>query len=97
VRFADFVDMLGLVEGAKQNGYARFVATDNHYVDEPVRELLSPQVMLAWMMNDEAISPAHGAPLRLIVPFRYGNRSIKAITQIVFAVPGLPPWNPPAS
>ena len=96
VRFADFVDMLGLVEGAKRNGYARFVATDNHYVDEPVRELLSAQVMLAWMMNDEAISPAHGAPLRLIVPFRYGNRSIKAITQIVFAVPGLPPWNPPA-
>ena len=96
VRFADFVDMLGLVEGAKQNGYARFVATDNHYVDESVRELSSPQVMLAWMMNDEPISPAHGAPLRLIVPFRYGHRSIKAITQIVFAVPGLPPWSPPA-
>jgi DMSO/TMAO reductase YedYZ molybdopterin-dependent catalytic subunit len=52
--------------------------------------------MLAWRMNDEPISPAHGAPLRLIVPFRYGNRSLKAITQIVFAVPGLPPWNPTA-
>lgn len=94
VRFSEFVDMLGLVEGAKQNGYVRFVATDNHYIDEPVRELLSPQVMLAWMMNDEPIPPAHGAPLRLVVPFRYGNRSIKAITEMVFAVPGLPPWNP---
>ena len=34
--------------------------------------------------------------LRLVVPFRYGNRGIKAITQMVFAVPGLPPWNPRA-
>ena len=93
VRFSDFVDMLGLVDGARENGYVRFVGTDNHYVDESVRELMSPQVMLAWRMNDEPISPAHGAPLRLIVPFRYGNRSLKAITQIVFAVPGLPPWN----
>jgi len=58
--------------------------------------LLSPQVMLAWRMNDEPIPPAHGAPLRLVVPFRYGNRGIKAITQMVFAVPGLPPWNPRA-
>lgn len=94
VRFSDFVDMLGLVEGAKENGYVRFVATDNHYTDESVQELMSPQVMLAWMMNDAPIPPEHGAPLRLIVPFRYGNRSIKAITEMTFAVPGLPPWSP---
>jgi DMSO/TMAO reductase YedYZ molybdopterin-dependent catalytic subunit len=50
--------------------------------------------MLAWMMNDEPISPDHGAPLRLIIPFRYGRRSLKAITDIVFATPALP--TPPA-
>ena len=50
--------------------------------------LRHPQVMLAWLMNDAPIPPRHGAPLRLIVPFRYGNRSIKAITEIVFATPG---------
>lgn len=94
VRFSDFVDMLGLVEGVRENGYVRFVATDNHYIDESVRELLSPQVMLAWMMNDAPLPPEHGAPLRLVVPFRYGNRSIKAITEMTFAVPGLPPWTP---
>ena len=46
--------------------------------------------MLAWLMNDEPIPPKHGAPLRLIVPFRYGNRSIKAITEIAFGTPSLP-------
>ena len=48
-----------------------------------------PQVMLAWLMNDQPIPARLGAPLRLIVPFRYGQRSIKAITEITFGTPGL--------
>jgi len=86
VRFRDFADMLGLVPGVH---YCRFVATDRMYVDEALDTLRHPQVMLAWLMNDDAIPPKHGAPLRLIVPFRYGNRSIKAITEITFSTPGL--------
>ena len=87
VRFSDFADSLGLVAGAH---YCRFVASDKMYIDEAVETLRRPQVMLAWLMNDAPIPPRHGAPLRLIVPFRYGNRSIKAITEIMFATPGLP-------
>jgi DMSO/TMAO reductase YedYZ molybdopterin-dependent catalytic subunit len=87
VQFSAFADMLGLVPGAH---YCRFISSDRHYVDEAVATLRHPQVMLAWMMNDEAIPAKHGAPLRLIVPFRYGNRSIKAITEIVFGTPSLP-------
>ena len=87
VRFADFADTLGLVPGAH---YCRLVASDRAYVDEPLATLRHPQVMLAWLMNDAPIPPKHGAPLRLIVPFRYGQRSIKAITELVFATPGLP-------
>jgi DMSO/TMAO reductase YedYZ molybdopterin-dependent catalytic subunit len=87
VRFSDVADMLGLVQGAH---YCRFVASDRHYVDESVATLRQPQVMLAWMMNGAPIPSKHGAPLRLIVPFRYGNRSIKAITEIVFGTPSLP-------
>jgi hypothetical protein len=87
VRFSDVADMLGLIPGAH---YCRFVASDRHYVDEPVATLRHPQVMLAWLMNDQPIPSRHGAPLRLIIPFRYGNRSIKAITEIVFGTPSLP-------
>lgn len=86
VRFRDFADMLGLVPGVH---YCRFVASDRMYVDEALDTLRHPQVMLAWLMNDDPIPPKHGAPLRLIVPFRYGNRSIKAITEITFSTPGL--------
>ena len=87
VKFSDFADMLGLLQGVH---YCRFVASDKMYVDEAMDTLRRPQVMLAWLMNDQPIPPKHGAPLRLIVPFRYGNRSIKAITGMVFATPGLP-------
>ncbi len=86
IRFSDFADMLGLIPEAH---YCRFVASDRRYVDEPVASLRHPQVMLAWMMNDEPIPPRHGAPLRLIIPFRYGQRSLKAITEISFGTPGL--------
>jgi DMSO/TMAO reductase YedYZ molybdopterin-dependent catalytic subunit len=89
VKFSDFADMLGLVPHAY---YARFIAADqNFYIDEAVGTLRHPQVMLAWMMNDQPIPPDHGAPLRLIVPFRYGNRSIKAIKEISFSSGTMPP------
>ena len=87
VRFSDFADTLGLDPGVH---YARFIASDRHYVDEALTTLRHPQVMLVWMMNEQPLPPRHGAPLRLVIPFRYGNRSIKAITEIVFATPGLP-------
>ena len=87
VRFSDVADMLGLLPTVH---YGRFVASDGHYVDEPMATLRHPQVMLAWLMNDAPIPLRHGAPLRLIVPFRYGNRSIKAITEMVGATPSLP-------
>jgi DMSO/TMAO reductase YedYZ molybdopterin-dependent catalytic subunit len=87
VRFTDFADMLGVHPGTH---YVRFVASDRFYVDESLETLRRPQVMLAWLMNDAPIPPTHGAPLRLIIPFRYGNRNLKAIQEMTFATPGLP-------
>ena len=87
VSFNYFADMLGLVPGTH---YCRRVASDRHYVDEAMATLRHPQVMLAWLMNDQPIPSRHGAPLRLIVPFRYGNRSIKAIAEMIFSTPGPP-------
>jgi DMSO/TMAO reductase YedYZ molybdopterin-dependent catalytic subunit len=79
VRFSDFADMLGVQPFAH---YVRFVGSDRYYVDEDMNTMMHPQVMLAWLLNDQPIPPQHGAPLRLIIPFRYGARSVKAITEI---------------
>ncbi len=50
--------------------------------------------MLAWQLNDAPIPPQHGAPLRLVVPFRYGARSLKAITEIQFTATSFTPPKP---
>jgi DMSO/TMAO reductase YedYZ molybdopterin-dependent catalytic subunit len=50
--------------------------------------------VLAWLLNDEPIPPQHGAPLRLIIPFRYGARSLKAITDIQFTATTFAPAKP---
>ena len=40
------------------------------------------------------LAKQHGAPLRLIVPFRYGARSLKAIREIQFTATTFTPPKP---
>ena len=40
-------------------------------------------VLLAFKMNGEELTPAHGAPLRLIVPGWYGMASVKWLARII--------------
>lgn len=92
VRFSEIARMLGVQPFAH---YCRLVGSDRYWVEEEMDTMLHPQTMLAWMLNDEPISPKHGAPMRLIIPFRYGGRSVKAVTEIyfssnVFDMPRLP-------
>lgn len=91
VRFSDFAEAIGMQSFAS---YARFVGSDAYYIDEDIKTLMHPQVMLAWLLNDQPIPPQHGAPLRLIVPFRYGARSMKAITDIELTVTSFRPREP---
>jgi len=91
VRFSDFAKMLQAQAFA---AYGRFVSSDGYVIDEDIKTLMHPQVMLAWMINDKPIPPEHGAPLRLVVPFRYGARSLKAITEIQLTATSFPPPPP---
>jgi sulfite oxidase len=43
---------------------------------------MSPEVMLAFAMNGEPLSQAHGFPLRLIVPGWIGARSVKWLGRV---------------
>ena len=48
----------------------------------PLAKALSPEVLLATTMNGEPLIPAHGAPLRAIVPGYIGARSVKWLREI---------------
>ena len=87
VRYSDFADLIGVATPAH---YCRLISHDGYYIDEEMPTMRHPQVMLAWLMNDEPLPPINGAPIRLVIPFRYGARSIKAISEITFGSPGLP-------
>lgn len=86
-RFVDLVKKYPMPEGT------RFVAlrseppgfeNDWYYVGLDIESALHPQTLLAWAMNGEALTPEHGAPLRLVIPHKYGIKNIKLITQITF-------------
>jgi sulfite oxidase len=48
----------------------------------PIEKALSPEVLLAYEMNGEALPPVHGFPLRLMVPGVIGARSVKWLGNI---------------
>ncbi len=47
-----------------------------------VPEALREDVLLVYEMNDAALPPQHGFPLRLVVPGWYGMASVKWLTRI---------------
>ena len=49
----------------------------------PLAKAKKPEVLLAWGMNGEALTPAHGAPLRAVVGGWYGMASVKWLNRIV--------------
>ena len=49
----------------------------------PLSKALDASVILAHQMNGESLTPAHGFPLRAVVPGWYGMASVKWLTRIL--------------
>lgn len=88
VALADVLAEAGLTAGAK---HVAFAAPDVSELAKPtqpyggsigVKKALGPEVLLAWAMNGEALPPAHGAPVRVVVPGYIGARSVKWVQRI---------------
>jgi len=59
-------------------------------------EAMHPLALLTVGMYGEALPPQDGAPVRMILPWKYGFKSVKSIVKIKL-VTGMPPtsWNKP--
>ena len=58
----------------------------DYYVGLDIESALHPQTMLCYERNAEHLSQDHGAPLRLVIPVKYGVKNLKRIGAIRYAL-----------
>ena len=86
VRFSDFLEQIHIAEVAKTFAYVGLETPDGeYYVSLDMASMLHPKTTLALEMNGEPLSHENGAPLRLIVPTKYGIKNLKRIGRIFFS------------
>ena len=56
-----------------------------YYVSLDMDSMLHSQTLLALEMNGLPLTAAHGAPARLVIPIKYGIKSLKKIGKIFFS------------
>jgi DMSO/TMAO reductase YedYZ molybdopterin-dependent catalytic subunit len=81
-------ELLKLVAPKPEASWIRIDCADRYFDFLKMEDLVHPRTLFATGMNGEALSPEHGAPLRLVIPFKYGYRSSKLITKLTFASAG---------
>jgi methionine sulfoxide reductase catalytic subunit len=84
-RAADLLRSIGAKTGLL---WVRVDCADKYYDFVKLDDLLHPRTLFAVAMNGEALSPEHGAPLRLVIPGKYGYKSSKLITSLTFVDKG---------
>ena len=95
VRLSDFLEKykLGTRSGNVPNpdnasdlfNYVGMETPDKeYYVGIDIESAMHPQTLLAYELNGQPITAPHGAPLRLIIPVKYGVKNLKRIGRIFF-------------
>ena len=81
-------DLLRLAPPHPDPKWVRVDCADHYYDFVSVPDLLHPRTLFALGMNGEALPAEHGAPLRLVMPPKYGYKSSKLITKLTFVDQG---------
>lgn len=74
-----------LLEGARPRAAAVHAVVTGHpaySANLDLDVLCSGQTLLAWAHDGEPLTPEHGGPLRLVVPSRYGWKSVKWVREL---------------
>lgn len=89
VRLAEVLRAAGLKPSAAYTGH---YGNDVHLSGDPektvisrgvpIEKALEEEVLIAWAMNGEPLTPLHGFPLRLVVPGYPGSASQKYLNRI---------------
>jgi DMSO/TMAO reductase YedYZ molybdopterin-dependent catalytic subunit len=59
-------------------------APSGYTANIPLETLMEEDVLFAWSHHGEPLEPKHGGPMRLVVPKRYGWKSVKWANAVRF-------------
>jgi len=83
-RFSDFTRKF-FPPGRALPPYVYMATPDEeYYVGLDAKSAMHPQTLLAYEHNGKALTDEHGAPLRLVIPVKYGIKNIKRIGSIQY-------------
>ena len=83
VRLSEIARLIGIDRRVK---FVEFRSFDSGYWSSwDLASALHPQTLLCYEMNGKPLSDEHGAPLRLIIPVKYGIKHIKRIGTITYS------------
>ncbi len=94
IELADILNKVGVKSGARDVAFETVVQPENmigvqrRVLDFPyveglrLDEAMHPLTIMATGISDEPIANQNGAPIRLVVPWKYGFKSIKSIVRI---------------
>jgi hypothetical protein len=85
VKLIDFLEHFQLEENITKQYVGLETPNGKYYVGLEMESALHPQTILAYEMNGLPLTAAHGAPLRLIIPVKYGIKNLKRIGTISFS------------
>lgn len=84
VRFRDFANQY-VKRALEPDTYVALETPDRqYYVGLEIASALHPQTLLCYEMNGAPLPDVHGAPLRLVIPIKYGIKNLKRIGKIAF-------------
>jgi DMSO/TMAO reductase YedYZ molybdopterin-dependent catalytic subunit len=76
--------LFDVVQPKKQAGFLYFYSADDYTEYVSLKDLSTPRVLLVYEMDDKPLPDVHGGPLRLIIPSKYGYKSVKTIVRLDF-------------
>ena len=72
------------VKPKKESKFLHFYSADDYYEHISLEELLKARVIFAYEMDGKPLPDIYGGPFRLLMPSKYGYKSVKTIMRIEF-------------
>lgn len=85
VRMKDFIKYFHLEKEAALNYLGLSTPDEEYYVGIDMPSALHPQTILCYELNEQPLPMNQGYPLRLIIPVKYGVKSLKRIGYMHFS------------